>query len=340
MIEIAANAGNMGAVRNATWALSNMVRGKPQPQLNVVSAALPTVVRLLGLNDDEVTSDASWALSYVSDGANEAIEAVVASGCIPLLMGILERGSASKLHTPALRALCNIVTGSAEATQAVLDAGFLNVLPSSLRSAKMQTRKEAMWALSNITAGTEAQLDAVLSSPLAALAIERLDCDDFDVKKEAAWVCANAFHAFKHAPSYGSAQRVASLVQHGCIKPLVALLDANDVALQKLVLEALANLLAAGDEMATHAEKWSKGGNPFLAPFEEAEGIDKLEALQEHSNEAVYSAAIGLLEKYFVEDGDDEDENLAPNAEGNAFVFNSAAPFGASNLGAQPAFAF
>ena len=64
----------------------------------------------------------------------------------------------AKARVPALRALCNILTGSAEATQAVIDAGILEHLPSSLKSPKPQTRKEACWALSNIAAGTPAQV--------------------------------------------------------------------------------------------------------------------------------------------------------------------------------------
>eukprot|EP00966_Prymnesium_polylepis_P133329 3081527-Prymnesium_polylepis.1 len=84
-------------------------------------------------------------------------------------MAQLEKGV--KLVTPALRALCNVVTGSNEATQAVVDAGFVNKLGGALTGAKMQTRKEACWALSNITAGTIEQVDAVLAS--AAMCAQR-----------------------------------------------------------------------------------------------------------------------------------------------------------------------
>lgn len=58
----------------------------------------------------------------------------------------------------------------------------------------------------------------------------------------------------------------------------VAMLSVNDAAMQKLMLEALGSLLGAGELLGA-----SKGVNPFLVPFDEAEGIDKLETLQVHA---------------------------------------------------------
>ena len=71
--------------------------------------------------------------------------------------------------------------------------------------------------------------------------------------------------------------------------------------------------------------------------FDEAEGIDKLEALQEHKNANVYDKAVEILEAYFGEE-EDEDENLAPNVSGGGFSFGGAAL--APAVGQQPAFAF
>ena len=56
------------------------------------------------------------------------------------------------------------------------------------------------------------------------------------------------------------------------------MLSVNDAAMQKLMLEALGSLLGAGELLGA-----SKGVNPFLVPFDEAEGIDKLETLQVHA---------------------------------------------------------
>jgi len=288
--------------------------------------------KLLLLQDDEVIMDTCWALSYISDGGDDRIDVVVQQGVVAPLMAILRERTDAKTRTPALRTLCNVLTGSAAATQAVLDNGILEVLPDAIKSTKAQTRKEACWAISNVAAGTSEQVDSVMRSPLLACVIDRLGHDDFEVKKEAAWVVANILHSFSSEPTNSHcAHRAATLVQLGAVPAMVGMLEVNDPAMQKLMLEAVGTLLSAGEFL-------SKGSdNPFLVPFDEAEGIDKLEALQEHHNEDIYQKAVALLEKYFGEDGD-EDENLLPNVSNGGFTFGGApTAVGGFSFGAAPA---
>jgi hypothetical protein len=327
LVEATASMGQMGPLRNAVWALSNLMRGKPQPSVAHVTQAMPTLAKLLMLGDEEVLMDTCWALSYVTDGGDDRIDLGVQTGIVPLLMDIMKERTDNKTRTPALRTLCNILTGSAEATQAVIDAGILEVLPEAIKSTKAQTRKEACWAISNIAAGTPSQVEQVLRSPLLATVIERLENDEFDVKKEAAWVLANMLHGYASDATAYNAQRATTLVQLGCIPGMVKMLAVNDAAMQKLMLEAVDTLLAAGETLA----KTKPGAeNPFVVPFDEADGIDKLEALQSHHNEEIYEKAVGLLERYFGED-DDDDENLLPNTQGNGFTF--AAPLSTQQVG-------
>jgi len=339
MIEATASMGQMSQLRNAVWALSNLMRGKPQPAINFVATCVPVLARLLMINDDEVMMDTCWALSYVSDGGDDRIDMVVAQGCIQPLMTILRERQETRTRTPALRTLCNVLTGSHEATQAVVDAGILQVLPDFIKSPKAQTRKEACWAISNIAAGTNAQVDEVMRSPLLAAVVERLANDEYDIKKEAAWVIANILHGFASDGSMAQASRAQTLAQLGAIPPIVNMLEVNDPAMQKLMLEAVGTMLSAGEVIA----KAKGSDNPFLVPLDEAEGVDKLEALQEHSNEEIYQKAVELLEKYFGEDGD-EDENLLPNTAAQGFTFGTT-PLAANNnfnfgSPAQAGFAF
>jgi importin subunit alpha-6/7 len=137
-------------LRNATWTLSNFCRGKPQPDFNMVCESLPTLAQLIFSPDEEVLTDACWALSYLSDGPNEKIQAVLDSGACRRLVELLLNPSPA-VQTPALRTIGNIVTGNDLQTQFVINNNALPCLLALLSSPKKGIRKEACWTISNIT---------------------------------------------------------------------------------------------------------------------------------------------------------------------------------------------
>lgn len=68
---------------------------------------------------------------------------------------------------PALRTVGNIVTGTDEQTQAVLNCNALAALQAILAASTLHKKsiiKEACWTVSNITAGTREQIEAVIES--------------------------------------------------------------------------------------------------------------------------------------------------------------------------------
>jgi hypothetical protein len=60
--------GNKMLIRNATWTLSNCVRGKPRPSMEVARMALPILSKLIHVNDDETMADAAYVWGFFYGG--------------------------------------------------------------------------------------------------------------------------------------------------------------------------------------------------------------------------------------------------------------------------------
>ncbi|XP_015959596.1 importin subunit alpha-2 [Arachis duranensis] len=290
----------LSMLRNATWTLSNFCRGKPQPPFEHVKPALPTLERLVFSNDEEVLTDACWALSYLSDGTNDKIQAVIEAGVCSRLVQLLLHPSPSVL-IPALRTVGNIVTGDDIQTQAIINHGALPCLMSLLtHNHKKSIKKEACWTISNITAGNRDQIQAVIEAGLIAPLVNLLQNAEFDIKKEAAWAISNA-------TSGGSHEQIKYLVNQGCIKPLCDLLVCPDPRIVTVCLEGLENILKVGESEKAMGN--SGDVNLYAQMIDDAEGLEKIENLQSHDNNEIYEKAVKILETYWLED---EDETLPP----------------------------
>jgi hypothetical protein len=192
-----------------------------------VSDAVPVLAQLLHNRDEEVMTDAAWALSYLTDGDNDKIQAVVESGVVPRLVVLLNHGK-SGVMTPALRAVGNIVTGTDSQTQAVIEAGGLQAFIGLLNSPKENLRKETCWTISNITAGTKEQIQSVCDANLIPPLIHITSTAEFRTRKEATWALSNL-------TSGGTARQVQYIVSQGVIKPLSDLLDMQDTKMLNVV---------------------------------------------------------------------------------------------------------
>lgn len=133
----------------------------------------------------------------------------------------------------------------------------------------------------------------MINANIVVLLIRLLDRDVAEVRREAAWALANATNG-------GTGQQIQYMVHRGCLPPLCSLLAASDLRMVNVAMEALENILAAGDRFAE-----SNGvENPFISPALAAGAGDDLYRLQFIKSKALSSKAIALMRAYFSEDDD------------------------------------
>ncbi|KAK7337530.1 hypothetical protein VNO77_18110 [Canavalia gladiata] len=276
-------------LRTAVWTLTNFFYGKPGVEFEKVKPALPVLLQLIYLTDEQILTDACWALSYLSDGSVLNIEAIIEGGFCPRLMKLLGHPSEA-IVVPAIRTLGNIVAGNDTLTQLVIDNQVLSRLYQVITQNDSKIiLKEACWIISNITAGNRTQKQAVIDANLILPLVNLLRSAKFDVKKEAAWAISNATSA-------GSHEQIRKLAKEGCIQPLCDLLTCPDPKIVAVCLEGLENILVVGE-----ADKEDDGVNMFANMVYHCGGLRKIEILQTHESIEVFEKSMSILERFWAE---------------------------------------
>ncbi len=82
--------GNANIIKQGTWAISNLCRGRPIPRAEYVRAAIPTLFSILeSQTDPETLTDAAWALSYLSGYDNTLDLVMSCANALPGMVSLL-----------------------------------------------------------------------------------------------------------------------------------------------------------------------------------------------------------------------------------------------------------
>ncbi|VDO09685.1 unnamed protein product [Rodentolepis nana] len=292
---------NPSVVSNIAWVLSNLCRNNnPCPPRSTVLELIPVFVQLFDfVGSEDIIIDTAWAISYITDCGDMYIDDILGSGCVPRLIRCLGT-DIPRLVSPALRSLGNLILGTDEQTQRVLDCGLLEHVAQVLVNGKSTIVKESCWLLSNVTAGTKHQIQMVIEAGIVPMLLKWIREGDFRVQREACWAISNIAIG-------GSPEQQAILLNLGIFNALSDLLKVSDAKLVSLVLEVIKKLFET-------AEENDQLENCCVA-LEESEALSNIENLQEHENNEIYKSAYEFISKYF---SGCEDEKPGEAAQGDS----------------------
>jgi len=271
---------SISTLRIAAWVLSNFCRGKPSPEPALIAAAVPMLAQLTNSGDSAILIESLWALSYLTDADDDRIACIVSAGFLPRAVALMTHSNLS-VQVPAVRLVGNVVSAHDKLTQQAIDAGAVIALRRVLDSPSKALRKESCYAISNLAAGSSEQIQHLLQLDFVPLMQELLRDGQMVVRREAAWVLSNL------ASGSTNAQQKKYLASCGLHKDMCTTI-ADEVQPAKLYKNALEGLLA----MLTFC-------HALRADVFECGGVDRLGDLQQHSDHAVYDAAVRILEEFF-----------------------------------------
>lgn len=339
---LADNASDVPLHRVGAWCLSGLVEGRYTTSSSSsggdkdlvsstrrssseeidVTMLLPTVRRMLHMDDAEILTFACWTLSHFCDGPAYHIAAVIYSetsiarptsqmspddGLVPRLVELLLHPS-PKVAKPALRTIGNIVCAdctdqqdmygntlpAVDFTEIILECRAVPCLRQLVEHHNREIQKEACWTLSNIAAGTASQIQAVIDSGAIPPLVEIVNNDltDKEVRSEACWVVLNA-------TSCGNDEQISILIQEGCVSVLgVLLTEANMVM---MALEGIERVLqteeAQDSEDLYHKSEEELGQRPTII---RCAALIKTVTESPHNSSAVAKRAKRVWDHHFI----------------------------------------
>jgi importin subunit alpha-6/7 len=269
-------------VRIVARTLRCFCEGQPGPDFSFIQPALPTLAQLVQSHDDQVLSYTCGALSYISEGPEEQIQAVIDSGVCTRLVELL--------HCPfphvqclALDAVNNIVGGNDLQSQSIVNSNALPALLALLSSTKEDIRVRACLTIANMLGTNKEQIQAVIDGEIVPPLIHLMNNGESDIRKVAAWAVANAVFV-------GSDAQIQFMVQNGCIPSFCDMLAASDAKTVSICLHGLKKILVAGE---------NAGPKEMVSRIREADGVNKIKKLQKHKCSTVRVSSKSLLDAFF-----------------------------------------
>ena len=217
---------------------------KPPVQECIDCGAIPLFIDFLKcVNNTDLQFEAAWALTNIA--STNMTKVIVDMGAIPHLVALLDSVSPD-VREQAAWALGNVAGDGPDYRDLVLSYNAMELLLKNIsQPASLSLLRNATWTLSNFCRGKPQPSMEVLRPALPALAyLISSQVEDKDTMKDAAWAISYV--------SDGSNERIQSVLDHGVVASLIAMLKSDDTGVMMPALRSLGNIVS-GSDMQTQA---------------------------------------------------------------------------------------
>eukprot|EP01017_Pseudomicrothorax_dubius_P030515 TRINITY_DN3818_c0_g1_i1.p1 TRINITY_DN3818_c0_g1~~TRINITY_DN3818_c0_g1_i1.p1 ORF type:complete len:482 (-),score=99.09 TRINITY_DN3818_c0_g1_i1:183-1628(-) len=278
-----ANIDNKKLWSHGRWALSNMCRGRPAPRFEYVFKSFPIFIDALQTEENpEVLGDCIWALTYFSE-AKERIPFIIEAGTIPKLVNHLRKPQLSIL-IPALRVIGNILLGSQEQCEYVLENGILPYYDELIKHPNKAIQREICWSISNLVTSQKVIEELIQFPDIIKTLMKILESEAIDLRQEVLWTFRNIF-------KNGSINAIDQVVNGDFFEIIKSILQEGHHDHKCIALEAIYYLLET-------TRRFGRIGTVY--DVLESVGIVKvLEDLQGNPSMNIYAKAVTIIENFY-----------------------------------------
>ncbi|CAD8087573.1 unnamed protein product [Paramecium sonneborni] len=223
--------------KTLVWAITNLTQGQPAPNKIYNKDLLLILSEILIISEDEeILTDTCLGLSYLSQDEN-LIDILIQQRIIEKLILLLNSDKQS-LIIYSLRTLGNILTGSEEQTNIVINFGIIQAFEKLIKNKSQKIRREVCWSLSNIAAGTSYQVKQIIQNDsLLKSLFELLEQGLPDIIEQIAYLMSNSV-------VYAELKDLDHLVmQYGFIQKMANLLNEKEKKIIRVTLEGIYEIL-------------------------------------------------------------------------------------------------
>jgi len=304
-------------LRNLVWVSSSLVRGRDHPpHPEILKLVFNTIEPMAFMNDQEIVADSFWCFSYIADVGGDMLDMVVRSELLNRCYSLMEAFTASLNKSmrhdtvlakigafsicPMIRMLGNVVTGPDDATEIIIEKGFLRFFSDIYykydNKKVARVRKEICWLISNVAAGTEAQAALLCSTNLVELLIDAISHYELFIRREALFALESLMKFCEKNPHY-----LERFLDNQMIDAFGYYLESikNTPEEQSRLLDTLKIALEVGNSF-----KHKLGENPVVQKMMETKLVDEVESLQDTGNADVVKKAYDIIVMYF--EGEEE----------------------------------